>query len=172
MFLNYIKEISIKNKLKNNFKTVTNISTLTVIKSVGLIIDETQFSKKEDLIKEIVANGITKDNINVIIYKDKIDSNEVFSYPTFNNKHIDWSGNFSQNVVTNFCNEKFDLLISYYDVEKPSLMLITNKSAAFFKVGFSTIDSRLNNLIIATTIEKSKIFVSETFKYLKILKKI
>lgn len=172
MFLNYIKEISLKNKLKNNFKTVKNISTLTPIKSVGLIIDETNFSKKDELIKAIVANGITKDNINVIIYKDKIDSNEVFSYPTFNNKHIDWSGKFTQNVVTNFCNEKFDLLVSYYDIEKSSLMLITNTSEANFKVGFSTIDSRLNNLLITTTIENNTIFISETFKYLKILKKI
>ncbi len=172
MFLNYIKEFSLKRLLKNSYQTLKINQSVTPIKSVGLLIDESYFDKKEDLINELVANGIRKDRINVIIFKDKLNANEVFSYPTFNNKHISWNGKFTENVVLNFVQEKFDLLVNYYDIEKSSLLLITNKSQASFKVGFSSIDKRCNNLMIATNAENYKVFVFELFKYLKILKKI
>jgi hypothetical protein len=74
--------------------------------------------------------------------------------------------------VNDFINEKFDLLINYYDVEKALLLLITRNSQANIKVGFSTIDKRLNYLIIDTKIENHAIFTHELFKYLKILNKI
>lgn len=172
MFLSYIKEFSLKRLLKKSFQEIKNNQSLNTIKSVGLIIDESYFNKKESLIDELVANGIRKDRINILIFKDKINSNEVFSYATFNNKHISWNGKFSEKVVSNFILEKFDLLISYYDIEKTSLLVITNKSHAIFKAGFSNIDKRCNNLIITTTAENYKVFVFELFKYLKILKKI
>ena len=172
MFLNYIKEISLKRILKNSYKDLTNNQNLTVIKSVGLIIDESNFDKSEKLINEIVAGGIRKDNIKVIVYKDKLNQNEVFSYPTFNNKHINFSGKFTEKVVIDFINNQFDLLISYYEIEKSSLQIITNNSKANFKVGFANIDKRLNHLMINTTLDNYKIFTFEVFKYLKILKKI
>ena len=172
MFLNYIKEISLKRILKNSYKVLTNNQNLTIIKSVGLIIDESNFDKSEKLINEIVAGGIRKDNIKVIVYKDKLNQNEVFSYPTFNNKHINFSGKFTEKVVIDFINNQFDLLISYYEIEKSSLQIITNNSKANFKVGFANVDKRLNHLIINTRLDNYKIFTFEVFKYLKILKKI
>jgi hypothetical protein len=63
-------------------------------------------------------------------------------------------------------------LISYYDVEKPALLLTTHYSKALFKVGFASVDKRLNHLLIETTAENYKIYLKELFKYLKILKKI
>ena len=172
MFLNYIKEISLKKILKNNKSLIRNSNTVTIIKSVGLVIDESNFNKTENLITEIVSNGIRKDNISIIIYKDKINHNEVFSYPTFNIKHIDYSGNFKEKVVLDFISNKFDLLISYYDQEKLPLLVVTNSSKAYFKVGFAAVDKRFNDLLINTTLDKHKIFTFELFKYLKILKKI
>lgn len=171
MFLNYIKEFSLKRILKNSFRIVNNNQNVTTIKSVGLLVDESNFNQTTKLINEIVNNGIRKDNINVIVYKDKLNQNEVFSHPTFNSKHINFSGKFTEKVVLNFVEQKFDLLISYYSVEKSLLMIITNNSKADFKVGFADIDKRLNQLTINTRIENHKIFIFELFKYLKILKK-
>jgi hypothetical protein len=172
MFLNYIKEISLKRILKKSLNNVKSNTNLSAIKTVGLILDESYFYKKNELIDALVANGVRKDRINVVVFKDKINSNEVFSFPTFNNKHISLNGKFTEKVVSNFINEKFDLLISYYDVNKASLMLITNNSKANFKVGFANIDKRINNLTISTSCENYHVFVFELFKYLKILKKI
>ena len=172
MFLNYIKEFSLKRILKNSFRIVNNNQNVTTIKSVGLLVDESNFNQTEKLINEIVNNGIRKDNINIIVYKDKINQNEVFSHPTFSNKHINFSGRFTEKVVLNFMEQKFDLLLSYYSSEKSLLMIITNNSKADFKVGFADIDKRLNHLTINTTVENHKIFIFELFKYLKILKKV
>jgi hypothetical protein len=74
--------------------------------------------------------------------------------------------------VNNFISERFDLLISYYDVEKAILLNITHNSKASFKVGFSSVDKRLNHLMINTNAENHIVFVHELFRYLKILKKI
>jgi hypothetical protein len=74
--------------------------------------------------------------------------------------------------IIDFKANKFDLLISYYDIEKVPLLLVTQRSKAGFKVGFSNIDKRLNHLMIETTAENSLVFIDELFKYLKILKKI
>ena len=172
MFLNYIKEFSLKRILKNSFKSTINNFNVTTIKSVGLLIDESIFDKTEQLIGQIVAAGIRKDNINVIVYKDKLNQNHVFSHPTFNNSHISWSGQFNERVVTDFIAQKFDLLINYYEQEKPSLMIITNNSQAAFKIGFASTDKRLNHFMIDTKLDNYQIFITELFKYLKILKKI
>jgi hypothetical protein len=79
---------------------------------------------------------------------------------------------FKSERVTNFTEQHFDLLISYYDVQKPALLLVTKSSKAKFKVGFQTIDKRVNHLSINSIAENYSEFISELFKYLKILKKI
>ncbi len=172
MFLNYIKELLIKKILTKKLESNTIDFSVKTIKSVGLIIDESRFFQKSKLIDAVIANGILKDNIRVIVYNDKLKSNGVFLYPTFGLKHINWKGEIKENVVKNFIQEQFDILISYYDIEKPALMLITQQSNSYFKIGFATIDKRLNNFIIDTNAEKHQIFTFEMFKYLKILNKI
>ena len=79
---------------------------------------------------------------------------------------------FKSERVTNFTEQSFDMLISYYDIQKPTLLLVTRSSKAKFKVGFQTIDKRVNHLVINTIAENYSEFISELFKYLKILKKI
>ena len=74
--------------------------------------------------------------------------------------------------VKNFIAEPFDLLINYYDTEKVALLLVSNLSKASFKVGFASIDKRLNHFMIDTNAENYIVFMSELFKYLKILNKI
>ena len=130
MFLNYIKEFSLKRLLKNSYQTIKLNQSVTAIKSVGLLIDESYFNKKEALIEALITNGFRKDKINVLVFNEKLNSNEVFVYPTFSNKHVSWNGNFKEKVVLDFMNEKFDLLISFYDIEKATLLLITNKFQA------------------------------------------
>ena len=92
--------------------------------------------------------------------------------PEFSLHKLSFKGNLENENVTNFTNQEFDMLISYYDTEKAPLMITTFKSKANFKVGFSTIDKRLNHFMISTNAENYKVFVSELFKYLKILNKI
>ncbi|MFV8327399.1 DUF6913 domain-containing protein [Flavobacterium sp. ZS1P14] len=144
----------------------------TSIQTVGLLIDATYFSEKEALIRELVANGFSANNIKVIVYRDKFKKSDAHTHPAFGAKHLNWKGEIANTQVNDFVNEQFDLLINYYDVEKAILMVVTHNSKAQFKVGFSSIDKRLNHLIINTSAENYKVFVHELFRYLKKLNKL
>ena len=172
MFLSYIKDFFLKRILKNRLHNVKNSSATATIQTIGLLIDESYFFEKKELVKELIVNGIPQSNIKIILYRDKLKKNEQYSQLTFGLKHLNWNGEISNPIIKDFINTDFDLLISYYDVEKATLLTITHKSKAHFKVGFSSIDKRLNHLMINTNVENYKVFTDELFRYLKILNKI
>ena len=172
MFLNYFKDFSTKKIVKNSLSNVKHLASDKVIKTVGIIFDESYFNEREDLVKELIQNGINESDIKVLVYKDKIKKNEFFDYPIFSHKDLSWTGTVDKKEVKDFIIEPFDLLINYYDTEKVALLLASHLSKANFKVGFASIDKRLNHFMIDTNAENYKIFMSELFKYLKILNKI
>ena len=172
MFLNYIKELSVKKTVKNSLLTVKNSIDSGTITSIGLLIDESYFAEINLLVNELSSNGILANNIEVIVYRDRLKKNKNISQATFSSKDLNWNGTIDNVAVNDFVNKEFDLLISYYDVEKAILLVLTNESKARFKVGFSSIDKRLNDLMINTNVENYKVFTHELFRYLKILNKI
>lgn len=172
MFFNYLKEFSTKKIVENSLSNVKHFPTDLNIKTVGIIFDETYFYEKESLVDELILNGIIENNITFLVYKDKIKKNESFDYPVYCLKDLSWRGTIDKNEVQDFVKKPFDLLLNYYDTEKVALLLVTHLSNASFKVGFATIDKRLNHFMISTNAENYKVFLDELFKYLKILKKI
>ncbi|MCA0350033.1 MAG: hypothetical protein R2805_07050 [Flavobacterium sp.] len=172
MFLNHIKEFLFKKIVKKNITNVKNTPNDLLIKTVGIIFDENYFYEKEGLLNELKKNGIVENNCSILVFKNNSKKNETFSYPIFTYNDIGWSGSILKKEVQHFISQPFDLLISYYDTEKAALLSITNQSKANFKVGFSTIDKRLNHFMITTNAENYKVFIDELFKYLKILNKI
>lgn len=172
MFLDYIKDFSTKKIVKKSLSNVKHSSTDKQIKTVGLLIDETYLFEKELLIKELIQNGIQQETIKILVFRDKIKKNEVFDYPIYSNKDLSWIATIDNKEVNSFIKEPFDLLINYYDTEKTALLLVSQMSKASFKVGFSSIDKRVNHFMITTNAEDYTIFINELFKYLKILNKI
>ena len=170
MFLNYIKEFFVKKSLKNDLNNVKIEAFTSNIQTVGLLVDESDFQYSEVIVEELQLNGIRPKTIKIVSYTAKFKEREEYSNPTFGKKHINWKGEITENFLTDFIETEFDLLISYYDVEKTILMIVTNKSKAKFKVGFAPIDKKLKRWMIATTIESYKLFISELFKYLKNIK--
>jgi hypothetical protein len=172
MFLSFIKDYFLIRILKKNFRNVKSISSGVPIQTIGLLIDESYFTEKEALIKEVIANGILESNIKIIVYKDKIKKNDVYSQTTFGLKHLNLNLKINNVEINDFIDQKFNLLLSYYDIEKAILLKVTHDSKAEFKVGFSSIDKKLNHLMINTNAENHTVFVHELFRYLKILNKI
>ena len=172
MFLNYIKNFLIKKTLKNSLQDSKMNHSLVLVQTIGLLVDVTDFAATESLIAALLANGILENNIKTIVYCAAVKKKEGLRYPTFNGAQLKWNGEVRGFEVNEFSKEKFDLLISFYDVEKAILMQITHNSKAQFKVGFSSIDKRLNHFIIKTDINNDAIFIKELFKYLKLLNKI
>lgn len=172
MFLNYLKNLFLKYTLKNKWQEVSNLASANPIQTVGLVVDTTDFDQTEVLIQELISKGFSEKNISVINYTDKLNKKEIQTRFSFNSEILDWNGEIVDQVIRDFINAEHDILISYYEIEKPALLVITNQSKAQFKVGFSTIDKRLNHLLISTSLDKYTVFVQELFKYLKILNKI
>lgn len=172
MFLKLLKDFSIKKLVKKSLLNYKPVVTEDKIQTVGLLIDESYFSKEEELVSEIVKNGIDRNAIEILIYRDKIKKKDSFVNPFFSRDNISFTADFQKHEITDFIRKPFDMLISYYDIEKPPLVLVTLQSNAKFKVGFSTIDKRLNAFMITTMAENHNEFITELFKYLKILKKI
>ncbi len=172
MFLNKIKDFLTKKIVKKRLLNVSLNASSSSIKKVGIVFDESYFYEKEGLIKELILNGIKLENIDILVFKNAIKKNETFDYPTFSFKDISWSATFDKEEVNSFINKDFDLLISYYDTEKSALLLVTHSCKASFKVGFASVDKRLNHFMIATNAENFKVFMDELFKYLKILNKL
>lgn len=172
MFYKIIKNFFLK---KNVFKRLLNQKSQLVqqkIKTVGLIVDETYFSNTAGLLEYLISQGIEKERITVLIYKDKIKSKEIIASPYLALKNISFAGEINKPEVVNFLETPFDLLINYYDINKYALLLLTIKSKANFKVGFDTVDKRVNHFIIKALVDQHELFASELFKYLKILNKI
>ncbi|MFV8271110.1 DUF6913 domain-containing protein [Flavobacterium sp. GT2N3] len=170
--MNYIKDFFVKKTLKKSFQNLKNSESVTVVKTIGLLVDATRFVETELLIQQLVANGIARENITTIIYAGLFKKTVEKKYLVFNSGNLQWNGEISSLKINTFISEKFDLLISYYDLEKALLLKITHNSKAHFKVGFSSIDKRLNHFIIKTEVRNYTLFVSELFKYLKLLNKI
>ncbi|HLF52250.1 DUF6913 domain-containing protein [Flavobacterium sp.] len=172
MFLKYLKNFFTKKIVKKSLSNVKHVSSNNIIKTVGIIFDESYFYERAALIQELVQNEIQEKDVKVLVFKDKIKKNEVFDYPTFSPKDLSWTATIDKPEVNDFMAQEFDLLINYYDLEKVPLLLVSHQSKASFKVGFPSIDKRLNHFMISTNAENYKVFMDELFKYLKILNKI
>ena len=171
MFLNFLKKFLLKRKLKNTLSSINHHFSADKIKTVGLVIDETRFDGKNQIIQELKAKGIEEQNITLLLYHDKNKRRDT-NFTSFSLKNVNWSGSIGNQEIKDFKTTPFDLLINYYDVEKVPLLLVTQRSTATFKVGFSNVDKRLNHFIIQTEVENISVFIDELFKYLKILNKI
>ena len=172
MFLNYLKNFFTQKIVKKSISNVKHIPIDKTIHTVGIIFDQTYFYEREALVQELALKGIQETDIKVLVFKDKIKKNEQFDYPIFSHKDLSWTATFDKSEVKDFIAQKFDLLINYYDTEKAPLLLVSNQSKASFKVGFSSINKKLNHFMIDTNAENYKVFIEELFKYLKILNKI
>ncbi len=172
MFLRFIKNFALKKNIKKCLPGSIQLAIPDRIITIGIIIDESYFFDREALVEALSSGGIKKENITTLSFKEKAKPKEILNHLYFTRKDISFAGTFLKEEVTAFINKPFDMLISYYDVEKPALLLATAKSKAKFKVGFSTIDDRFNSFMISTQAEKYTEFASELIKYLKILNKI
>lgn len=172
MISKIIKDFFLKRKVNKKLINYQLQVSLNKIVKVGVLIDGNYFTKQEALIDEIVKHGIAKENIEILSFVNKKNKTLLEKFDYFFRKDITFGGLFKSERVTNFTDQHFDMLISYYDVQKPTLLLVTRNTKANFKVGFQTIDKRINHLTINTVAENYTEFISELFKYLKILKKI
>lgn len=172
MFLKYFRTFSAKRVLKKSSLNVNSAVSNRPIQTVGVLVDETVFDKKDSLIQLLVEKGLKSENISVLAYKTSYKKKENINYAHYSKKDISWIGSIEKNEAKEFKSKPFDLLISYYDTMKTPLEIVTHKSMAEFKVGFASSNKQLNHFMIDTQVENYTVFVDELFKYLRILNKL
>lgn len=172
MFLTDLKNFYTKKIIKNNLVNVTPLGSVTKIEKIAVLIDESHKDYSEIILSKLLEKGYTKAQISVLIFKDKIAKGQEFNRSLIGYDDITWFSKCNSEKITNFVSEEYDLLINYYDEEKSPLLLVSHLSKAKLKAGFSSIDKRINHLMIGTTIQNETSFMEELFKYLKLLNQI
>ena len=172
MFSKIIKDFFLKKIISSKLSSANLEVPVDKIQTVGVIVDESYFSDIDLLKKELEQYGVEEKNIQILLFKKKVSKKEIVKELFFTRSNVKFNGEIDKLEVNSFLERPFDLLINYYEVERSSLLLVSKASKAKFKVGFSTIDKRVNYLMINTSVNQYKGFVSELFKYLKILNKL
>ena len=93
--------------------------------------------------------------------------NEANFNKSYTSKNISAFGVLNGTLV-NFCKQKTDVLINFYDQDDVNLKYLSIKSNKKLSVGFKSIDHRLNDLIIEVDAQNIEVFISECIKYLEI----
>lgn len=172
MFSKIINRFFLKKIINKRLNLIKNDSLEGKVATIGIIIDETKKSYKDQLLKEIQTEGMALNQVFVLVYKDSVKSKEVLEEPFFTSKNVSLTGIINKKEVVAFLEKPFDVLINYYDENKPCLLLATTQSKAKFKIGFDEVDYRANHFIVKATVDQVQLFTNELFKYLRILKKL
>lgn len=153
------KKLSSK-KLQASFK----------IKKVAIVVDsKTEVESRFflDLAKDF---NILEIKINLLLL-DKDLQSESQHQNLFDKKEVNFWSSFKGNLL-NFCEGDYDLLINYYNQESSIYSLISIRTNHKLSVGFSGVDSRINDLIFDFDPKDKQTFKKELLKYMKILNKI
>lgn len=172
MFYKIIKNFFLKKNVVKKLTTKKLEISNDKIKTIGIIVDESFFKDTERVVEKIISHGFKRESIFILVYQDKLKNKFQLNEPFLALHNISISGKILKNEVIDFINTPFDLLLNYYDLNKSALLLLSVDSKAKFKVGFETVDNRVNHLIIKSHVENFSEFTLELFKYLKILNKI
>ena len=172
MFSKIIKDFFLKRIISSKLTNANLEVSVSKINTIGIIIDESYFTNIDSLKKEIEQYGVEVNKIQILLFKKKVSKKEIVKELFFTRSNVKINGEINKEDVNAFLEQQFDLLINYYEVERPSLLLVSKASKAKFKVGFSTVDKRINHFMINTSLIQHKEFVFELFKYLKILNKL
>ena len=172
MFLKRFKEKSNQkyiNSILNSRKPSVHSGK---IGSVGIILNHDEYSNYEKLRLLLKGLGIKDNRVKFIAFleDEKETPNSWDSF--FNPKNFGWKGKIIATDLNEFINEPFDALISYYNEDRLELNMVTAMSKANFKIGISSRDKRLYDLIINIESKYVQVFEKELEKYLKVLNKI
>ena len=130
------------------------------------MIDSKSLLSPELILKELQNVGYAACRITVLQYDSSVPKNLDATTNLFGDKDILIMGKTSPAVV-HFCEQNFDLLINYFPENLPQLQLVSLRTKSKFRVGFSEVDPRLNDLIFCLPDKSPKLFFEQMNTYLK-----
>lgn len=170
MFLNYLKSAVAKKNVKKRLGDPVLGTSGDRIRTIGIITDDLDLVQLQQLSANIASSGFDAAAIRTLTFVARPQKESAF--PVFSARDMGWNGAIRSEAATSFLSTPFDLLINFYDQERSALVAATQASAARFKVGFASVDKKLNHLLIDSNTSQPDVFISELFRYLKILNRI
>jgi hypothetical protein len=136
------------------------------INSLGIIADLESF-KEEDRFFELVDDlGLKSNTLKIIGYREYYDKNSPYATPVFSDKDLGWKGAIENSYALEFLSRDYDLLINYFDQPRLLLYLMSVKTRAAMRIGFSGVDPVYNDLILENPLADFDTFRVELKKYL------
>ena len=142
------------------------------INAIGVIVDLDNFSEPEKFYELIDAYALRPNAVKIIGYRKFYDKNSPYATPVFSDKDLGWNGAVENSYALEFLSRDYDLLINYYREPNLLMQLMSVKTKARIRVGFSEQDPAFNDLIFGSGITDFDSFKKELKKYLKVLNQI
>lgn len=139
------------------------------IKTLACIIDPSLTISVENFMDLSNSLGLKDKDMKIITFQENSNTYNVFSSMNITPKCVSFYGNINGKDSLEFISFKYDLLINFFKKNR-FLTLLSSKTNAKFRVGFESVDSKLNDLIFSEKIIKYNAFKTELIKYLKMIK--
>ena len=139
------------------------------IKTLACIVDPSFPISPDNFIDLSNSLGLKEKDFKIITFQKNRNIFNVFSSLNMTPECVSFYGNLDGKDSLEFVSFEYDLLINLFKSNR-FLTLLSSKTNAKFRVGFESVDSRLNDLIFSQKIIKYNDFKTEIVKYLKMIK--
>ena len=172
MILKAFKEKSNRKYVNNLLATRQSAVNNNKVKTVAVLLNTSEFHEFEVFRVYFKELGLTSPKHKIVAFTldDKLEHNKWNAH--YSPKDFGWKGKIKNLDLETFINEPYDMLICFFKNPVLQLNQITVASKANLKVGISTEDERLYDLIIDVDLKDINIFKQELKKYLNILNKL
>jgi hypothetical protein len=157
----------IKKRLENNIE-VRSVSN-EKINSIGVLANNS--STYLDEFVNRLEQELNCKQIQLFLFKP-FSKKEIINENQFTDKDVNWRGNFTNQHIIDFLDNPFSLLIGFFADDNLYLKNAVLQSKAGFKVGFSTVEQNLFELVVDSELQNTSEFIDELKKYLVALQKI
>ncbi|WP_378187211.1 hypothetical protein ACE939_02540 [Aquimarina sp. W85] len=172
MILKGLKRNALKRIIEAQL-TNRNVQQVSQIKSIAILVESEFLDEIPNFKKFSKEIGVGVEDFHIIEYQsNNKESGSLHSKVWYTDKAFTYKGLLIEEDLKKRVDHSYDLLINFYNTDILELNYIASLSKAKFKIGFSEVDSRINDLSIGTSINEVTIFIEELKKYLKILQLI
>ena len=137
------------------------------INKIGILMEDNEEITRS-LSRALRSIGFSKDQLHFMMYRSDNGSEQPTQISTFSATDFSYTAHPHEKVQT-FCDEGYDVLINYFTKSNPYLELASLKTQTKFRVGFTALDNRYNDLIFSLRIEEPKLFCQQMNNYLKLI---
>lgn len=170
MVLDNFKRKNVQRKIEKDLRSLKKEEVYSDHKVVSILILVDDSIEKENLCVLAKELNVKEENINIIIFKETADKNSLQDNEV-TSKDFGLFGGFKNKGMKTLLKSPVDLLINYVQ-ENYYINRLVFESNACFKIGISSQNDLLYNLMINLESRDFQVFNSEIKKYLKILNKI